>query len=328
MTEHDTTCNSGIAENPVESVLHASGLNVTQYSVGGISSPNPCMSTNIQKEGMRCEIPEVYHFRGKVIHLCQPLPLDERVQWKGQTEVYRQLLASWLSNGPHDPPLNPILLGPSGLGKTTLAMAVARECGQPLFMMNCQGDMEPNDLTVSINLDSEKNIQYTASPVLTAALVGGAVILDEFTRLPQHAFASLASLLDHRRYVEASIIPGLRIPAHPDFRIAFTSNFDSFSDLPDYIESRLKPRIIVSNPTIEELKLILDSHLPSPAYSEKFKQKLVEHLSAAKNDGRYREFSTRDAITIGRLAQRFNQFAPEELNANIARAMDAVNGHM
>lgn len=327
MIEREEICSSGYPEPTMEGLSDTSVISQIQ-SPGGVSlgvSPDP-VGVRAREKGY--EIPESFQFRGKVIYLCQPLPCDERVQWKGQTAVYRQLLASWISNGPHDPPLNPILLGPSGLGKTTLAMAVARECGQPLFMMNCQGDMEPNDLTVSINLDSEKNIQYTASPVLTAALVGGAVILDEFTRLPQHAFASLASLLDHRRYIEASLIPGLRIPAHPDFRIAFTSNFDSFSDLPDYIESRLKPRIVVTNPTLDELRMILDSHLPSPCYSGNFKQKLIEHLASAKNDGRYREFSTRDAITIGRLAQRFNQLAPEELNANISRAMDAVNGHM
>ncbi len=312
MIEREEICSSGhIAE----------GSHQIGQLAGGQSIPIPFIEqTN--------HIPEVYHFRGKIIHLCQPIELVEKVVWRGQHEPFGKLLASWISNNPRDPPLNPLLLGPSGMGKTTMAMAVAQDYGRPLFMMNCQGDMEPNDLTVSLNIDAEKNIQYTASPVLTAALVGGVVILDEFTRLPQHAFASMASLLDHRRYIEASLLPGLRVPAHPDFRIAFTSNFDSFSDLPDYIESRLKPRILVNNPSLNELQLIIDAHLPSPYYTEQFKQKLIEHLAQVKNDGRYREFSTRDAITVGRLAQRYNQIFPDEKDLNIVRAMDSVNGHM
>jgi MoxR-like ATPase len=280
------------------------------------------------KGGTVYSIPEFFHYKGNIIHLCKPLILDEKISWRGKQEEFRKLLAAWYSNNHQDPPFNPLLLGPSGSGKTTLAMAVAQEYDLPMFMMNCQGDMEPNDLTVSLNLDANKNIQYIASPVLTAAMVGGIVLLDEFTRLPQHAFASLASLLDHRRYLEAALLPGLRIPAHPDFRIAFTSNYDSFADLPDYIESRLKPRIVVNNPSQHELALIIDAHLPSPYYAEQFKQKLIEHLIQAKQDGRYREFSTRDAITIGRLAHRYNQFFPEDGDLNIVRALESVIGHI
>jgi len=311
MIGREEICRSG----PLE------GSHLIGQMTGGKSIAHPFI-------GQTSDIPELYHFKGKVIHLCQPIELQEKVIWRGQQETYGKLLASWISTNPRDPPLNPLLLGPSGMGKTTLAMAVAQDYGRPLFMMNCQGDMEPNDLTVNLSIDGDKNIQYTASPVLTAALVGGVVILDEFTRLPQHAFASMASLLDHRRYIEASLLPGLRIPAHPDFRIAFTSNFDSFSDLPDYIESRLKPRIVVNNPSLKELQMIIDAHLVSPCYSEQFKHQLIEHLAQAKNEGRYREFSTRDALTVARLAQRYNQIFPDDKDVNIIRAMDSVNGHM
>lgn len=315
--QEDTSCHH--PEKDLEHLTRAPGV---------FRQPGTAAILRECKQEQSTEIPEIFHYRDKIIHLCNPVELGEKITWKGQEEVYRKLLASWFSNNRQDPPFNPLLLGPSGTGKTTLAMAVAQEFGLPLFMMNCQGDMEPNDLTISLSLDAEKNVQYIASPVLTAALVGGIVLLDEFTRLPQHAFASLASLLDHRRYIEAALLPGLRIPAHPDFRIGFTSNFDSFADLPDYIDSRLKPRIIVNNPTHQELAVIVDSHLPSPFYTEGFKQKLIEHLILTKQDGRYREFSTRDAITIGRLAQRYNRFFPDDGDVNIVRAMESVIGHL
>lgn len=267
-------------------------------------------------------IPETLEYKGKIIHLCTPVTLKEKVHWRGQTEVYRKLLAAWISHSPQDLPMNPLLLGPSGIGKTTLAMAVAQSFSRPVFMMNCQGDMEPNDLTVNLSIDSEKNIQYVASPLFTAVYTGGIIILDEFTRLPPHAYASIAPLLDHRRYLEASILPGLRIPAHPEFRIVFTSNYDSYSGIPDYIESRLKPRIILENPPMAELKSIIDANLPSPYYSREFKEKLVEYLEIAKKSSKYREFSPRDAILIGRLAHRLNKIGPGDDEGNFIAALN------
>ena len=65
----------------------------------------------------------------------------------------------------------------------------------------------------------------------------------------EKSWASLAPLLDHRRYVE-SIVAGITIPAHPDFRVCVTMNEDeSTYEVPDYILSRLQPTLNLGFPS-------------------------------------------------------------------------------
>ena len=65
----------------------------------------------------------VVEIEGVALHLAHPDELA--VNWVGQDEVMRQLLAAWLVVDPQDLPMNPRLLGKPGVGKTTLAYAAA-----------------------------------------------------------------------------------------------------------------------------------------------------------------------------------------------------------
>ena len=83
---------------------------------------------------------------------------------------------------------------------------------------------------------------------------GGVCILDEGNRMSEKSWASLAPLLDHRRYVE-SIVAGIKIAAHPDFRFCATMNDDASTfELPEYIHSRISPRfsLIFPNPKMSD----------------------------------------------------------------------------
>src|SRR5436305_1600643 len=81
-----------------------------------------------------------------------------------------------------------------------------------------------------------------------AMLVGGVCVLDEGNRMNEKSWASLAPLLDHRRYVE-SVVAGVTIAAHPDFRACVTMNEDeSTYEVPDYILSRLQPTLTLGFP--------------------------------------------------------------------------------
>src|SRR5258708_5164150 len=68
-------------------------------------------------------------------------------------------------------------------------------------------------------------IAYDASPLVSAMIRGGVCILDEGNRMNEKSWASLAPLFDHRRYVE-SIVAGITVKAHRDFRCAVTMNQD------------------------------------------------------------------------------------------------------
>ena len=132
-------------------------------------------------------------------------PLKGNIEWIGQSESMRQLLACWLVLSDQDFPLVPRIIGPPGIGKTTLAIAAARSRGQDVYVMQCTSDTRPEDLLVTPVLSEQGKISYHASPLLSV-LTGGVGILDGETEC-RRSQASLAGLFDNRRTVE-SVVAG------------------------------------------------------------------------------------------------------------------------
>jgi MoxR-like ATPase len=185
-----------------------------------------------------------------------------------------------------------------GIGKTTLGMAAARERDQPLFIYQCTADTRPEDLLITPVLAENGKIVYHASPLVTAMLRGGVCILDEGNRMNEKSWASLAPLLDHRRYVE-SMVAGITVPAHPDFRCAVTMNEDeSTFEVPDYILSRLQPTLTVGHPNRKDELEILKYHLPFAA-----PEMLALTVDFLQNAHKLKlDFSTRDGLSVLRFA--------------------------
>lgn len=258
---------------------------------------------------------------GVTLHLAHPDELAGR--WVGQEEPLRQLLAAWLVLGEGDLPLHPRLLGKPGVGKTTLAVAAARALGREVYVMQGTMDTRPEDLLVLPVIDSDRKLRYVASPLVTAMLTGGVCVLDEGNRMSEKSWASLAPLLDDRRSVE-SAVAGIRIRAHPDFRLAATMNDDASTfDLPEYIESRLQPQIFLDFPDREEERRILEQNLPFA--DAELLDYVVDFLQRAH--GADERMTARDGINVARYALKLRgQQRGQTPREAVARAIAGVVG--
>ena len=233
---------------------------------------------------------------GVALHLTEPDQVPMR--WVGQTELVTQVLAAWLVIDKEDLPLSPRLVGKPGVGKTTLAYHAGKSLNRPVYLFQSTMDTRPEDLIVTPVISEQGKIKYVASPVVSAMIKGGVAVIDEGNRMSEKSWASLAPLLDSRRYVE-SIVAGIKIKAHPDFRFCTTMNDDASTfELPEYIHSRLQPQIHIDFPEKDEEKLILQSNLPFA--TEEVLNYVVAFLQAAhRADERY---SVRDGINMARYA--------------------------
>ena len=235
---------------------------------------------------------------GVELHLTEPDKVP--MTWVGQPDLVTQVQAAWLVLGDEDFPLNPRLVGKPGVGKTTLAYHAGRSLNKPVYLFQATMDTRPEDLIVTPVISEGGKIKYMASSIVSAMIKGGVAVIDEGNRMSEKSWASLAPLLDSRRYVE-SVVAGIKIKAHPEFRLCTTMNDDASTfELPEYIHSRLQPQIYIDFPERDEELLILRKNLPFA--DDEILEYVVEFLQAA-HDAEER-YSVRDGINIARYAMK------------------------
>ncbi len=230
-------------------------------------------------------------------------PDEYESEWIDFGYSLQRLEAAWLRLSADEPPLNPRIVGEPGLGKTTLACAAARRLGRPVYLFQCTMDTRPEDLVITPVLTPDRRVDYHASSVVSAMVRGGVVVLDEGNRMPERAWASLAPLMDDRRYVE-SAVASIKVHAQPEFRLCVTMNADaSVYELPGYIQSRLKPRIDIVTPPWALQERIL--RLKCPAVDEQLLADVFALLKKRVKQGRHD--STRDMLSLAQYAQKLKQ---------------------
>lgn len=200
-------------------------------------------------------MPEKVELSGVKLTLSEPADID--LEWIGDESYIDMLKAAWMIVEEGDLPLNPRILGKPGVGKTTLAYATGKRLKKPVYIFQATMDTRPEDLLISPVISGSNKITYVASSLVSAMIKGGVCLIDEGNRMSEKSWASLAPLMDRRRYVD-SIIAGIRVYAHEDFRICVTMNSDSSTyELPEYIQSRLNPKIYVEFPNkVDEMKIL------------------------------------------------------------------------
>ncbi|MEO8376341.1 MAG: AAA family ATPase [Candidatus Sumerlaeota bacterium] len=257
---------------------------------------------------------------GITLHLAHPDSIS--MKWIGNDNVRDQLIAAWMTVAEEDIPLNPRLIGKPGVGKTTLAYAVAKSLGRDVYIMQCTMDTRPEDLIITPVIAGAGQIAYHASPLVTALITGGTCILDEGNRMSEKSWASLAPLLDQRRYVE-SIIAGIKLNAHPDFRVCVTMNDDASTyELPEYIQSRLQPQIEIGFPKREEEIAILTFNVPfSPKALAEY---VADYLQKAHSVNL--PFTSRDGVNILRYTLKLAALKKASPEGFLSEAIEAILG--
>jgi MoxR-like ATPase len=230
------------------------------------------------------------------IMLAQPAELP--LKWVGQKELIKQVLAAWMVIDEKDVPFNPRLVGKPGVGKTTLGYAAAKQLNRQVYLFQATMDTRPEDLIITPVMGGDGQVKYAASSLVTAMMRGGVCILDEGNRMSEKSWASLAPLLDDRRYTE-SLITGLTLSAHPEFRFVVTINEDASTyEIPEYIHSRLQPQIFIDFPDRDDELLILKENLPFA--DEDILNYMVDLLQRAHAADEV--YSVRDGINMARYA--------------------------
>src|SRR5579863_9766627 len=216
----------------------------------------------------------VVEIEGVPLHLAHPDELP--VNWVGQEEVMRQLLAAWLVIDAQDLPMNPRLLGKPGVGNITLAYAAAKRLDREVYIMQATADTRPEDLLVTPVIEGEARLRYVDS-----------------------------------------IVAGIKIKAHPLFRVVATMNDDASTfDLPEYIHSRLQPMILIDFPERHEEFAILRENLPfGDDHILNYVTDFLQQAHAA--DERY---TARDGINIARFAMKLMRSETDLGNAPLNRA--------
>src|ERR1700691_5592423 len=95
----------------------------------------------------------IVEIEGISLHLAHPDELP--VNWVGQEEVMRHLLAACWVIDRQALPMNPRLLGKPGVGKTTLAYAAARRLGREVYILQATVDTRPEDLLITPVIEGE-----------------------------------------------------------------------------------------------------------------------------------------------------------------------------
>lgn len=149
-------------------------------------------------------------------------------------------------------PMTFLLWGEVAAGKSTFVRELCAELGLPLWALSGKASQDAEDASCRpARLPKPGGeVEYTASQILAAAHLGGAVFFDEIDKASDAALNVLLKLLDDDRRMEADSA-GVSFVAHPDFRFCAACNNPDL--LPEAIRDRMDIELHVPPLTQEEI---------------------------------------------------------------------------
>lgn len=244
---------------------------------------------------------------GKQVLLSDPYNPKQGMMtpFQGRENELRMIFAAWIA-GLHTPPLAPLMVGDPGVGKNRIVYELKKKTGLDLYIMQGHEDITAEDLACSVRFaeGGQGRMEYVLSPLVTAMLRGAICFIDEIGKIRPRALALLVSVLDERRYIDSTLL-GERVEAAPSFRFVAATNTGEVSDLPEFIQSRMRPVITVDRPREEEINRLI--HTQEGVTQENRDALTTEFWSLWK--GRDLHPSPRDAIHLMALAASLSDYA-------------------
>ena len=165
------------------------------------------------------------------------VPTSENFVETDEVGKLKDRVKLWIKTG-----YPPHIVGPTGCGKTTLALQVAKELGRPAVWINGDEQMTTTDLIGGYSeMESESvrdrfihnvllakdrtKFTWVDNPLTLACKYGYTLVYNEFSRAKPEANNVLLSVLEERILELPTFFGEERyIKVHPDFNIIFTSN--------------------------------------------------------------------------------------------------------
>lgn len=117
-----------------------------------------------------------------------------------------------------------VLLGPTGVAKTTIVKTLARHLNLPLYQETGVNAKTFPELTQRIkirNTKGQQEIINVPSGLIQAALNGGIYLLDEFNNMEGDVQLAISQIVDDN---EILLDSGVRVPRHKHFYLVLTGN--------------------------------------------------------------------------------------------------------
>ena len=173
-------------------------------------------------------------------------------------------------------PVNVIIKGPPGTGKSELIKKFAEETGLPYWQVIGEEGLRADELLGHWEL-REGSTRWVDGIIPKAVRSGGILHIDEPNVIEPSILMRLDELLDNKRQLNMENLNGEIIKAHPDLFIIFTMNpptYEGVKELPKAIKSRLTKRYDLNYPPLEvELGILKrkmglsDSEFKPPTHS-------------------------------------------------------------
>ncbi len=147
-------------------------------------------------------------------------------------------------------PVNLLIQGPKGTGKSELIKAFAQDSGLPYWSIIGQEGIRADELLGHYEL-KEGTSRWVGGIIPRAVRCGGILHIDEPNVIEPAILMRLDELLDNKRQLNMEDLNGEIVKGHPDLFIVFTMNpptYEGVKDLPDPIKSRLTKRYYLGYP--------------------------------------------------------------------------------